>query len=90
MKDYRKHCLWRILIPYLVNIKKLSNEETTKVLNEWLQNCNQLRKLDFIPRQYIKNDLRNVGQYLPPSKVKLKQEQIELYQILKSKNTISE
>lgn len=90
LEDYRKFCLWRILCPYLVNIRKLSNEESTKIANEWLQKCNGLRNLDFNPHMYIHNDLRRVKEYLPSSKEKLKKEQIELYHIFRSKSIMSE
>lgn len=81
LEDYRKFCLWRIVIPYLVNIRKLSNEESTKMANEWLQKCNGLRNLDFNTHMYIQNDLRRVKEYLPSSKEKLKKDQIGPYHI---------
>ena len=89
IEDYRKHCLWRILCPYLINIRKLSNEEAVRILKEWLQECNNLRNLDFYPDMYIKNGLRNVKNYPPPSKEKLKNEHTELYHLLRTKNIIS-
>ena len=38
----------------------------------------------------IKNNLKNVKKYLPPSKEKLKKDQHELYEILKLHNIIDE
>ncbi len=32
IKDYRKQCLWQILCPYLVNIRKLTDDEVTRIL----------------------------------------------------------
>jgi hypothetical protein len=49
IEEYRKRALWQILCPYIVNVKKLSNEETTSILRDWLDKCNSLRKLDFNP-----------------------------------------
>ena len=34
MEDYRKQCLWRILCPYLINIRKVTYEEVLKILDE--------------------------------------------------------
>ena len=72
LEDYRKYCLWRILCPYLVNVRKLSNEEVSRILMEWLEKCELMRKLDFSPTLVIKNNLRSVKTYLPPSVEKLK------------------
>ena len=44
--DYRKVIVDLILAPYLVNIKKLSYEESYQIIREWLDKCNSLRKLD--------------------------------------------
>ena len=32
IEDYRKQCLWRILCPYLINIRKVTDEEALKIL----------------------------------------------------------
>jgi hypothetical protein len=31
LSDHRKYCIWRILSPYLLNVKKLSNEEAYSI-----------------------------------------------------------
>src|SRR6185437_11884438 len=82
IEDYRKQCLWQILCPYLVNIRNLTNEETIEILNEWLQKCGRLKKIDFNPLIMIKNDLKNVREYKPTSKEKLKNEYKNLYDLL--------
>ena len=38
IEDCRKQCLWRILCPYLINIRKLTNEDAINILNEWYKN----------------------------------------------------
>ncbi len=88
IEDYRKQCLWRILCPYLANIKKLSNEDASVLLKEWLQKCDGLRKIDFNSHVYLNSNLRNVKKYLPPSKEKLKNEYTELYRLLRNKNIL--
>ncbi len=88
LEDYRKYCLWRILGPYLVNVRKLSNEEASRILMEWLERCEQIGKLDFSPTLVIKNNLRSVKTYLPPSVEKLKKDHTELYELLKLKSIV--
>ena len=90
LDDHRKFCLWRILCPYLVNVRKLSHEESAPILNEWLQKCDQLNRLDFNPHLEIKYRLRHVGPFLPASKETLKREHTEIYRIFIAKNIISD
>ena len=71
IEDGRKYALWKILCPYLVNIKKLEYEESFEILKKWLENCNTLRKLDFNPDTEIKSKLSNVKYYNPISMKKL-------------------
>lgn len=89
LNDHRKYCMWRILCPYLSNLRKLSTEETIVMLEKWLEKCDNLRKTDFNHRLLIKNNLRYVKSYFPPSRDKLKKDLPELYSILKSKNIVS-
>ncbi len=88
VEDHRKFCLWRIVIPYLVNIRRLPSEEAAKIASEWLQKCDTLRKLDFNPHIYTQNDLKRVKEYLPSSKETLKQNQTGLYDIFIAKNIL--
>lgn len=89
LSDYRKFCLWRILCPYLLNIRKVSKEETIILLDNWLNKCDELVKTDFNHRQFIKNNLRYVKSYLPPSRESLKSGLPELYEVLKVKKIIN-
>ncbi len=70
------------------NIRKLSNEAYA-ITNDWLQKCNDLKKLDFNPNQNIKSGLRHVKNYLPASKEMLRKEQAELYRLFEYKDIIS-
>lgn len=47
--DGRRYCVWRILAPYLVNVRKLSDEESYSVIISWLERCNMLKRLSFDP-----------------------------------------
>ncbi len=82
LKDNRKYCLWKILIPYLVNIKEFTNDKAIAILMEWLNMCNDLKKLNFEPSQRIKENMKYVKNYLPIRKTKLKEENPETYNLL--------
>jgi len=88
LDDYRKSCLWRILCPYLVNVKNLSKEKTTIILEDWLNKCDNQRKTDFSHRQLIESNLRCVKSYLPPSRNRMKEDLPKLYSILKAKKIV--
>ena len=47
LPKYRKYCVWRILAPYLINVKHLSFEESFDIIDKWLYKCNELEELDF-------------------------------------------
>jgi len=44
--DYRKNAVGLILAPYLINIKKISYEESFLILKDWLTKCNASTKLN--------------------------------------------
>ncbi len=73
------------MCPYLVNIKKLSYEESYKILKSWLEKCNRLRELSFNADREIKNKLRYVKQYNPISFKTLEIDNEDLYLLLKKK-----
>jgi len=66
IEDYRKYCLWRILCPYLLNIRKMSKEEAAVILKEWLTKCDNKRSLDFNPHREVNSRLRSVVLIDPP------------------------
>jgi hypothetical protein len=80
LADHRKYCIWRIMTPYLLNIKKLSEEDITNIVIDWLTRCDQIRRLDFNYNQRIKEGIEGAAEgYLPISQEKLKEENSELY-----------
>ncbi len=84
--DNRYYCLWRILVPYLVNIRCVgSNKELQNILMDWLEGCNSIKKLSFDPKHRIKSILKGVEHYAPISLKNLKDENPSLYYILKQK-----
>jgi hypothetical protein len=82
IEDYRKNCLWRILCPYLLNIRKLSRDEAATILKDWLEKCNCVRSLDFNIQREVSAKLKTVKSYKPSSKETLRKEQPELYDLL--------
>src|SRR5215831_8027065 len=43
----RYYCTWRILAPYLINVKGLSKSDAFDIISSWLDQCNSLRRLSF-------------------------------------------
>jgi Primase X len=85
LADHRKYCVWRILTPYLLNKRKLSSQVAFEIIQNWLQQCNKLRRLDFDLRYRVNDSIeRAVSRYMPIAYEKLKEENPELYQIIVS------
>jgi Primase X len=82
--DYRKYAVWRILVPYLVNIRRLAGDEANNTIKGWLDKCNSLRRLDFNSNYVISRNIRAVKKdgYLPIGLDKLKTECTYLYRIV--------
>ena len=84
LDDYRKFAIWRILAPYLINIKGASVENAFSMIKDWLNKCNSLRQLDFNPNYIVKyniNSAKKAG-YLPISLDKLKMENSRLHNLV--------
>lgn len=81
IQDHRKFAVWRILATYLINVKKVSEDEASNVIEIWLNKCGKLNRLSFYPKSKIKegNDGSTKG-YRPISFEKLKIENTELYE----------
>ena len=83
LSDHRKYIIWRILSPYLLNIKKLPKEEAYSVMKEWLDKCDKLEKLNFNPKIKIKEGIKGASKgYFPISIEKLKEENRQLYDVV--------
>jgi hypothetical protein len=81
--DHRKYIIWRILSPYLLNVKKLPKEEAYSVMKEWLDKCDKLEKLSFNSETKIKDGLKGASKgYFPISMEKLKEENRQLYDLI--------
>jgi Primase X len=51
LTDHRKYVIWRILSPYLLNVRKLTREEAYSVMKDWLDKCDEKERLIFMPNQ---------------------------------------
>ena len=78
--------MWRIIGPYLLNVKHISEAETAKTMEKWLYQCSHLKKLDFEPRIKIYGIIKGNKGFKPISYSKLKDENEELYLFLQKKN----
>jgi hypothetical protein len=86
LADHRKYTIWRILIPYLYNIKNLTDDDVVNILQNWLSKCDVMRALDFNMQYLIKQNTRNSRKckYLPISFRNLKSENQGLYNTMLS------
>ncbi len=82
--DHRYFCLWHILLPYLVNIKKLPRDEVISILTDWLDACNRLNTVRWNYPQRIKEQIRYAKDYAPISLENLKIENLQLYKLLQN------
>ena len=84
ISDYRKLVVGLVLVPYLVVIKKLPNEESHNIINEWLMRCDVIRKLDFDPKYLINNNIKtSMKKLIPPISInKLETNYKSLYLLL--------
>jgi Primase X len=87
IEDNRKFAVWRILVPYLINIRRLASEEAYDTIRSWLDKCNSLRRLNFNPSYMIRRNISTAkrGGYLPISLDKLRRESTYLYEVVTSK-----
>ena len=90
LSDYRRNCIWRILAPYLINVKELPYDQSFNIIASWLDKCSKLRRLHFNPKSKIKQDLNNAikTRYYPIGLVKLNSTDNELYSFLENHGII--
>lgn len=85
IEDRRNYCLWAILVPYLLNVKQLSEEDTFNILKEWLEKCNELKKLSFDPKSKINSTLRGNKGFKPISFARLEEVNEHLLILIRAK-----
>jgi Primase X len=84
ISDNRKYCIWRILSPYLVNVKKLTDEQANYIIVEWLEKCNSVKRLSFDGTSRIRYDLQSARKkgFYPIGWEQLKIENTVLYNLI--------
>jgi hypothetical protein len=80
----RYYCVWRVLVPYLINVRRLSRQEASDIIYNWLDKCNSVKRLSFSPKQKIGYCFDHVGDYWPISRADLEQDNKLLFQLLKN------
>jgi non-catalytic primase subunit PriX-like protein len=80
--DHRYFYLWRILIPYLLNIKRSQRDEVISIIIRWLDRCNKINRVRWRYPQRIVEQLKKYKGYPPISLENLKKENFELYKLL--------
>jgi hypothetical protein len=82
--DYRKTITSLVLAPYFVNIRQLSFDQSSNIIENWLNLCRSQRELDFDPKHLVNRALiaaRKSG-YNPMSLKTLKEKNFSIYQRL--------
>ena len=80
--DGRKYSIWRILAPYLINRKHLTEERCTNIIVNWLDKCGQVSRLGFNTSYITKYAIKHVGTYGPVHPDKMKLEHPKFYDLL--------
>jgi hypothetical protein len=47
LDDFRKFCIWKIFVPYFINVKRLPRLEAFNRTKSWLDRCNSISRLNF-------------------------------------------
>jgi len=81
------YCTWRILAPYLINVRGLSRQEALDIIQSWLMKCNSIKRLSFTLRK-VSNVLDKVGTYYPIARSDLEQDNELLFQLLKNEGVV--
>jgi non-catalytic primase subunit PriX-like protein len=95
IEDFRKLVIDLILAPYLINVRKLSHSESYTIIKNWLDKCNELRKLDNY-RNFVNYRIHYAlntaykKQIPPMSFITLKKNYKDLYFLLEQKERIVE
>jgi hypothetical protein len=84
----RYYCTWRILAPYLINVRGLSRQEALDIIQSWLDKCNSVKRLSFNIRK-VNDVLDKVGSYYPIARTDLEHDNKLLFQLLKNEGVIS-
>lgn len=86
--NFRKYCIWRILVPYFINVKRLPGLEASDRIKSWLDRCNSISRLGFNPRWRIDYAINNVGIFRPTHQDRLEDTNKLFYERLKTEGIV--
>jgi Primase X len=92
--DFRRYCITFVLVPYFLNIKRLSDLDTLDKITAWLEKCRSVHRLDFNGKSRIKYDIKSVRKlqrnrrFIRPSIPRLKAGNPALYALLQKERVI--
>lgn len=84
LNDFRKRGIDQLLAPYLITVKRMSDEAAGNLMINWLLQCDRLRPLDFDADYRVRSkimDVRATG-FLPLGEEKFRAEAGELFELL--------
>jgi hypothetical protein len=88
LDNFRKLCIWKIFVPYFVNVKRLSHSEAFNRTGSWLDRCHSISRLNFNPKWKINYALKNVGTFFPPRQDSLADANKLFYERLRKEGVI--
>jgi hypothetical protein len=94
LDDFRKYCITFVLIPYFLNIKRLSDSDTLDKIMTWLEKCRLVQRLDFNAKSRVKYDIKSVrklqarGRFVRPSIKNMRVDNPTLYTLLRHMNIL--
>ena len=81
LPEHRKFVVWMIMPQYLINIRKMTFEQSNTIINHWLEECSKLRRLDSLTKQKLKEGFEAAQNgFRPISVEKLKRWKPELWE----------
>jgi hypothetical protein len=86
ISDNRKYCIWRILVPYLISVRKLQDEQASCIIKEWLEKCDSVKRVSFDGSSRIRYDIHRARKkgFYPIGWNQLKTENKELFVFLEN------
>ena len=88
LDEFRKFCIWKIFVPYFINVKRLPRLQAFNRTKSWLDRCNSICRLNFNPTWRINYALDNVGIFYPTHQDKLEYVNKLFYERLKKEGII--
>lgn len=84
LPDYRKYCIWRILAPYLINVRKFPDDQAYHIIREWLKKCDLVKRVSFDVHSRSRYDIQSVRKkrFYPIGWNQLKTENVNLYNLM--------